>query len=272
MKHATLHMQYNEISGILLENCEDFLEYTKFAEKEIELGIRSVFKSPEPVERWDHICRDPSLFSGIFCLSYLDAKFNGGNPLLKIDNVIDRKYQAIIKCLLEGDRVIMNKVGGWCPTGKHPVTIHENKDYEPILYYYIPKVIKENVKGGMIPAHLNTTTKWINLENDPDTCKYTFQNLKELDRYFSSIRNMIHWRKEDFEKVFKEFKENGGEGLWLYTTGQDVEQMYLYTDTAIECGINKFIFNFNAGESKNILDFINVYNDNVSIEFEYNFV
>ena len=45
MKHATLHMQYNEISGILLENCEDFLEYTKFAEKEIELGIRSVFKS-----------------------------------------------------------------------------------------------------------------------------------------------------------------------------------------------------------------------------------
>lgn len=37
MKQATLHMEYNEITGIILENCEDFLEYAKFAEKEIEI-------------------------------------------------------------------------------------------------------------------------------------------------------------------------------------------------------------------------------------------
>lgn len=210
------------------------------------------------------------MFTGIFHLSFLEAKFNGGNPLFKIDDVINRKYQAIIKCLLNGERIIINKVGGWCPVGNNTYTIHEDKEYEPILHYYIAK--QANVRGGMIPTHLKTTTKWINLENDPDICRYTRDSLGKIDRYFSSIRNMIHWRKQDFEKVFKEFISEGGEGVWLYTTGNDIEQMYLYTETAIECGIKKFIFNFNSGESKNILDFISKFNDNKHIDFKYNFV
>lgn len=255
MKQAIVHLEYHSIEGILIEDHLDFLEYCKFAEKEIELGIRAVFNSSEPMERWDHICRDPSTFSAMFSLSFTKAKMEGGNPLLKLDDVINQKYRAMINCLLKGQSILVNKVGGWFPFGKEVNMIRiEPFEYKPELHYYIPKKSKDK------------QTKYINIENDPELEEYTYKHLRKLDPNFSNIRNAIHWRREDFLKVLKEFKQQGGKGLWIYTTGLDVDQMYRYTQAAIDVGIDEFIFIFKGEETQELFDFATFLRNNEKVK------
>lgn len=264
MKLGTVFMRHGEYKGFIIEDFKDLNDYMSFAEKEIEFGVRSVFNSPVSVDSWDHICRDASMFNGMFHLSRLDCETKGGNPLLNLDTVINRKYRLMMELLFKGEKLVINNVGGFCPIGQDKYTIHEDEDYQPPLNYYIGR---QSYTGFQ-----KEPTQWFNIENDPELEQYTRKHLHDIDKKFSHSRNSYHWTKENFISVLTEFKEAGGQGLWLYTTGMHVDQMYMYTDAAIEVGLTKFIFNFNSGESEILLDFIDHYSNNEHIDFKYNFV
>lgn len=248
MKIGVAYMPY-EYNGIIIENFEDLNEYIEHSGKEIELGVRSVMKSPEPKERWDHICRDASTFNAMFHLSRFECEFKGGNPLLNLDNVINRKYRAMIETLLSGTKLIINNVGGWCPISDNNYVIKSDGLIQTPLNYFI-------FKKDLRYFSNKNATRYFNIENDPNLEQYTRTHLGKLDPSYSHARNALHWTKENFLNVLKEFKIHGGSGLWQYTTGSNVEQMYMYMEAALEVGLTEFIFNFNSGETEDINNFI----------------
>ena len=261
MKIGTGSTQYTrDYKGILIEDYNDLRDYIQFSNREIELGIRSVIKSPEPLSRWDHLCPDPSTFGALFHMSVIDCKMNGGNPLLNLDKWTQRKYEGMFDSIQEGYCIIVNKVGGWCPFNRDSVDLLENVGYEPNMNYFINDRFKDQ------------PTQYINIENDPDLEQYTREHLYKLDSKYSYIRNALHLTRDQFDIIFTEFKSKGGKGVWVYTTGMDTDQMRLYTNTAIECGLTEFIFVFNSGTSLDIVDFIKHYCKIVSINFRYSFV
>lgn len=232
-----------DYEGILLRNHEDLWQYMEVCSKEIELGIRSVFKSSEPAERWDHLLStgDGGVFAGLFTMSIAESRMKGLNPLMNLDAVILRKYMAMTKSLNEGNIIVINKMGGWCINGDNEYVIHGEEPYSPMRNYYIGK------KGQ---------TRLINLENDPFVEEFTRVHLYKADNNYSIIKNMFHWKKADFIEVLSEFKRAGGEGIWVYTTGSDVDQMYIYTISALEVGLHEFNFIFNAGRTPEIEEFV----------------
>ncbi len=250
----------SEFKGILLEDFTDLRDYIQFANKEIELGIRSVLKSPEPVSRWDHLCPYPSTFAALFKLSVMDCELNGGNPLLNLDKWTKRKYEGMFDSIQEGYCIIVNKVGGWCPFNSDDVELLENVGYEPNMNYFINSRFKDQ------------PTTFINIENDPELEQYTREHLYKLDNKYSYIRNALHLTGDQFDIIFTEFKSKGGKGIWVYTTGMDTDQMRKYTNSAIECGLTEFVFVFNSGTNMDIVDFVRDCGKIEGINFKYSFV
>lgn len=83
---------------------------------------------------------------------------------------------------------------------------------------------------------------------------------------FSYITNLRVFDKEDLIDIFKEFLASGGEVLYIYTTGQDVGQMYQYTEAAIEAGIKEMILEFNSGINSKHEEFLNDFKDEINIK------
>ena len=101
-------------------------------------------------------------------------------------------------------------------------------------------------------------SKVINLENDwcLEDEAISFMNKRFGHYKYSYIKDLRTTSEGSYKSIFKKFKEQGGEYVYVYTTGIDVEQMYKYSLHALTAGLKNFIFQFTAGLDEDIQKFI----------------
>jgi len=239
MKIVTLKSKHGEVGEYtMIDTPQALLEYLIYMGAVTTNKLTSVFKSKVDPSRWDHLITK-DLAGSMLAGGWIDASVNGGNPLLKMAEHLKSKELNFIKLIEEGEIILVNRVGGYCTFREDYYTILEERKVDVPKHY----IIKEN-------------TKYINLENDPQLEKHSIEYLKTVDPNYSYITNLSVHTFEDLIDIFCEFVEAGGDTIYVYTTGMNIEQMYEYTEAAALAGISNIEFEFNAGISNEIQAFL----------------
>jgi hypothetical protein len=149
------------------------------------------------------------------------------------------KERRFVELVANGETILVNNVGGYCT-------------YDPDYYTII------NVRETEIPKNyvINEGTKYINLENDPELEQHAIDYLERVDQNYSYITNLASHDYHSLVEIFGEFLKAGGDTVYVFTTGMNVEQMYEYESAARHAGIRKFEFEFNSGINNDIQKFI----------------
>ncbi len=234
-----------ETEGWLIESLTDVLEYYAFCQPTISTGVRSLLKSTNSRDL-RHLFR-ANHFGALARMAEVKCEFQGGSLLANIGVVFDQKMESIKKHILDGRKVIINDVGGYC---------FFNGEYTEV-----------DIPEKFIDYKIMPNSKLINLENDPFLELYTQQNIP--DKNYSFVLNIHECDIDDFKRIFTEFKEGGGVGIWQYTTGMDVDQMHVYMIAGLEVGLTEFHFKFNAGWDERLEEFCDFYSKLTHINFTY---
>ena len=166
-------------------------------------------------------------------MAFSSASMKGTNPLFEIPFLVTGKIQSIENLINRGEKVLINSVGGYCYLMDDMEIIEETK-------FVLTKPNTVDIKKN---------TKYINLENDAELEQHTIDYLTPIDPNFSSVCRLRDFNKEELVEIFEKFLENGGEMVYVYTTGIDERQMWEYTSAIIDSGIMRVEFEFNCGVS-----------------------
>lgn len=207
--------------GFIIENLDELFEYFAKTNKETEKELKTVLENRIPVQKWDHIY-------GIISIGAVVAGVKGTAPVEEIVNVLNLKQKNMFNCLKSGKKIFVNRNGGY----------HEYKDST----HSIVSVINENNSDPNI--HYASTPSLINLENDPVLEDETVKYFKDNNLDISYVKKLRNYSKEELVNIFNEFHSNGGVGVFVYTTGNDLVQMESYIDALDKSSLNKIIIKF----------------------------
>lgn len=243
---------------VLIDTMEDLLDHLSLCESSTIKELLKLFKSDLPVEKWDHY--KPSMEAGALSMSVALSKIEGTNPIYSIDRCLSEISKNKINSFIKHGAIFINKMGGYFPFQEKSVRIISEKPF-----------IKEDILSKFYRVPDNT--KNLNLENDPELEPYTVKNLSKLEGdHFSYVTCLRDFSNEKLLKIMKKFVKNGGDTLWVYTTGSDTLQMHVYMDLSLEAGINNFVFKFNSGNNDKLTKLLHKYDkhpDVKSISCEY---
>lgn len=223
MKKITITNCLNNEEWLLIENINDLFSYTITLKNKVEYQTKRLILSQASVDRWDHMLTNNSE-GAIFSASIIKATHFGGSPLKELDLLFSDKIKNMLQELKKGKILLVNSVGGYCTIKNDDIINVEKEEVLPI------EVKTYQVKQG---------TKYINIENDDKLEKDVEQYLSKRDPNFSYVLNLYTFNQEELLAVFNNFKSQGGEILYVYTTGIDLSQMKLYIEVAILAGIKK---------------------------------
>ncbi len=235
MKAITIDFYGQEADYILLENIDDVLDYASDLADSAELAAERMIKSNLPPERFDHLCATDKV-GGLIYAAVMKTQILGGSSILEIGHHATDKIRRMIKCSLDGEQIMLNKVGGYCFLTDDTVILKE-EDYE---------FTKE------LTHVINDNTKFINLENDSELEQHTIDHLSKIDPNYSYVCGLRNYSQGELIEVLEEFKSKGGESGYIYTTGFDVKQVHEYCSAFHTAGITKIDFEFNAGIEKEL--------------------
>lgn len=233
-----------EYEGWLIEDEKDIIEYFAMIEPNFRKGVQALLKTHVSPDRWDHLARADS-FGNLLIHAINKCNISGGSILLTLGTALDQKIAMFKKYIILGKKIIVNDLGGFCFLED---TYNIVNEYQKKIEYYISK-----------------EPKYINLENDPILEDYTCSHVPNC----SYILNTFSLSEKELKNVLIEFKEKGGVGIWQYTTGTDIEQLYLFMKLGLEVGLTEYIFHFNSGLNDGLIEFINNFKDTDGIKFEY---
>lgn len=242
MKNVTIDFYGKEANYLLLEDVEDVMEYAETLQINVGIAAQRMIKSNLKPEQFDHLVTKDGP-GGLINSAYHAAWFRGTSVLLELGFSADSKIQRLLGHAAQGEQIMINSIGGYCFRTPETKILRESP--------YVATITSNHV--------INENTKFINLENDSELEKHTIKHLEEVDPNYSYVLNLRSYEQADLIKVFKEFKANGGEAAYLYTTGFDVNQIHDYCDALHAAGINKIDFEFNSGipeELQRALDII----------------
>lgn len=231
------------VDGILIENSMDIDLLQKELEQAEHTVLVKIVKSKETVDRINHVVNGFRPFEkSIAKYAIHQSRMLGNNPLYNLGLSTEKILDTVRKVLENYGNVFINTSGAFCNIGDNMEILETSE------FISFPNPPKYFIQDG---------SKVINLENDfeleDDAVSYMSKNFNQK---FSYIKDMRILESGDFLKIFTEFKEKGGDTVYVYTTGMDYEQMYEYSKHAVNCGLKKFIFDFNAGLDENINIFI----------------
>ncbi len=230
MKAITIDFYGKEADYVLLENIDDVLEYAEHHCSDVETAAARMIKSNLPPERFDHLASSDSIGQLIAGAVY-KTQMNGGSSILEIGVMADEKILRMMKWSLEGEKIMLNHVGGYCFLNENTKILRE-----------------ESYEFTNEPTHvINDNTTYINLENDSDLEQHTIDYLSKIDPNYSYITNLRNYETSDLIDVFKEFVSKGGSIGYIYTTGFDTQQIHQYCSAFKAAGITDIHFEFNAG-------------------------
>jgi hypothetical protein len=245
MKQATVkYFGSNDVSiGTLIESMEDINNMKSVVSNAETSTITKFIKSNEPAYRYNHVIGGlRPIEKALGSLAVSRAMIKGDNPIYHMGECKNLYLIGLVALLTSGNKIFINSNGGYCPVeGTMEIISVEEVEYVTNVKPYISK-----------------NTKVINLENDFEIEREAENYMKNVlkDYNYSFITELRLYTKDKLKKTFKDFIEKGGNTVYVYTTGRDVEQMYEYSECAISAGLNKFIFKFNAGTDDDINKFI----------------
>lgn len=243
--------------GVLFETLNDALLVRKELDK-AEHGVMVKFvKSKESDDRIGHIVNGfQPLEKSIATLAMTYGATTNTKAIYNLGRSANVYMDTLISMLGNGRTVFMNPAGGLCPV-QGTLKILESEDIEVFpteAKYYIGK-----------------NSKVINLENDFELENEATDYMRTNFKSYSYIKDMKVLTDTQFLNIFNEFVAQGGDTVYVYTTGVDYEQMYEYSRYALQSGLKNFIFDFNSGIGKDINRFIDWLSEraNVKILNEY---
>lgn len=248
MKTATVkypHVLQGEnplVKGIIVESADDI----KLIRPELESAERGVLnkfvKSNESADRLAHIVSGfQPMERAIATLSISRGTLRGQNPIYLLGEASATYITTLLKLLAKGYTVFLNPSGGMCVLDE-TFEIIESEDFAGFTKeakYYIGK-----------------DSEVINLENDFELEDEATDFMRKNFKNYSYIKDMKVLSEYQFIQIFKEFSDQGGTTVYVYTTGMDFEQMYEYSRYALKCGLKQFIFDFNSGLDTEIRKFV----------------
>ncbi len=248
MKKALVTYPYNQGDHevVLIENLNDLQDYTSYLQKSTLSKSQSLLKSKVPISRWDHCVGGGTAGDGVWAHSISKSSIKGTNPLWEVDNIVFTKVGNMLEYILRGDTLIVNSKGGYSPL-KEGFEIIERSIWEEDKTKWV------SLKEG---------TKYMNLENDSELESHTKKRLSTIDPNYSYVVNLREFNGDELAGIFSDFQERGGETVYVYTTGSDIQQMWDYCGVIIESGINHIEFEFNAGSSVEIERVVNYLESN----------
>lgn len=248
MKQATVKYAHSDknVVGTLIETIADIKEYQTLLSKTERTILVKFVKSGEPDDRLDHVVSGlDTLEGGLAQLALLKGRIKGDSAIYHLGEAKNDYMLGLANLVIAGEKVFINPTGGYCSVREGVIEIVKTTEV-PLaangkLYHYISK-----------------DTKVINLENDFKLEKNAINYMEQVfkDKNYSYIKELRLYNKRQLKIVFEQFVKNGGDAVYVYTTGRDVEQMYEYSECAIECGLKKFIFQFKVGTDNNIQKFL----------------
>ena len=252
-KHKNSDQLYNHGTWTMYECAEELSEHLDITLDTTTRELTKLIKSKESVDNWDHY--QPSANAGALRLAIGMSKVDGVNPIYSVDKYQCSISQNKLNTLLEHGNVLINGVGGYTHYDPEYMVVLSKKEMKPI----------DQLKNFY---HIPSGTKYLNLENDPELEEYTQNTLSTIDVDFSYVVNLRSFSKERLEEVFTEFVSKGGQGLWIYTTGSDLEQLQDYVILASRVGIKKYYFTFNSGISEELHETL-VYFKSIGLEIDW---
>lgn len=242
MKLAIAHYAYSntDTEVYLLETPEDFEEFMGVLEKLTQRTTQKMIKADVPLDHLGGSFRgiEKGLFQGALCRGSANELINnaGGvqlitNPIFLVGQMAQLYAENVLKSLRAGNKVILNKKGGYCVVCEE-VSIKE--------------IIGEVEYSFEQRISIREKTNYIVIENDVELEKPAKKYLKTKDSYYSYITELRLLNNEKLTELFKEFVSKGGTTLYIYTTGQDIQQARNYVQCALDAGIGKLEFQFSA--------------------------
>lgn len=221
--------------GFLLESIADVQTYSIYIEEKSFNVAKKVLKSPLPIEKADHLIRSfCGVEQGLMEMAVSRSKSTRKNLIYCFDDAHSKYLNGLLKNIQFGT-LFINPNGGYCPL-KHLELVEVG---EEIQEFREPRVfLKEGSKYLILENDLELETKAVEI------CS------REYDRNFSYIVDLRSISPQELRRHFSKFVKMGGIGLYVYTTAWDIEQLYQYTQIAIQCGINILAFTFPAGISE----------------------
>lgn len=158
-------------------------------------------------------------------------------PLIEIDKALDARLARYAHYINKGEQILVNEAGGFqFLTEKFMKTVESVQPYDP-----------NHTKLNSV--FMPEGAQYINLENDPFLEQYTRDTLQPLNANFAYIINLRQFSEDELCDAFKAFVAQGGHTVYVYTTGQNVEQMYEYAYAAVRAGVPNLWIQLNSGIS-----------------------
>lgn len=234
MKHVLVTSDYFENAPyILVNNLDDLIEYNDMLTEKVAESTARLLKSNVEWDRYDHFANLEDIGDLTLFTSYQTCRITGGSPLFEVNNHIKEKMRTMVKYLDQGETVLINDKGGFCP-------------YDPKTSNWIITLV--DGPAVVVNVFTNVNPSLMNLENDADIEDRTKEYFKENKLELSYIKRLRKFDLAKLTEIFKKFREDGGYGLYVYTTGMDIPQMYEYCQAAVDAGLTEIKFEFSAGK------------------------
>ena len=253
MKRALIEYSCNQgqHEAWLIRDKYDLIDYFKMVSERAHSYLKRLMDSGVHPNRWDHmITKSPEGL--IMSATLIECTTSGGRPLLEYDKHMSRLQWTMTEMvLMRGEVLVVNDAGGYFPL-KDEADVIKEWEFTPekeVTYHIVPEC------------------RYINLENDEALEDRTVEYLRDEKGCddFSFITMLHQHDKSELTEIFKKFKKSGGEVVHVYTTGTNVKQMYDYVEAALNADIGEFEFEFNAGVTEPIRDFLNNINSEVMV-------
>lgn len=238
--------------GVLIESLEDVEVLAAEFERAENRVITKFVTSGEGPNRYDHV-----LFGlrptekPLATLAVVYGGLQEKNPIYMLPIAKEMALNSVRSTLISSGPVFMNANGGFTPT------MNKNNEGEWEDYLEIIEEREFDTFENKVKYRIDKNTKYLNLENDWELERDAVKWLRDNDSNYSYITELstLHLVYQ-LPSLMKEFVENGGTHIYVYTTGQNHKQMYDYSKVAIKAGIKNFVFDFNSGMDDNINEFI----------------
>ena len=252
----TAKIKFDHLNGEVAEmyyidSNESLQEYLQFMKYTTDKAFMDTVFSSLPLYKFDHaIPFTECLEKGIMQLAWVRSRHNQidideegksffNNPLYQL-----HPSMLLLKKTIEDQF----KRNGFVFVGKSGGVMFVNKGYEILETY-------ESEIKNKAPENVMRGGKWIVLENDWVLPKESIEFLKKQDDKFCVFYDLRR-RFRRLEECLEKFKHDGGETVFIYTTGSDYDQMYLYTEVVKKVGLDDLRFYFSLGTDRTINDFI----------------
>lgn len=203
-----------------------------------------------PKSRWDHF------YTSALGIGTTFAKMNDKSPIFEACNLLDTKHAGMTRMLLRFGGLFVNMNGGYHNFSHETHTIIKEEDVSV---------------GRLKELVIAKNPSLMNLENDPFLERYTRQYFKDNSLELSYICHLRNFSNDELVEAFEEFKYDGGTGLFVYTTGMDINQMEDYCNAAIDAGLTSITIHFNveiSEEHKTLLDGLSESHGHVTIDYK----